>query len=363
MRDRLEKLRLLPPPLGTPWVGPPSDTMTSVIDRPEGPGVTIEVPLFWDSPNWYRQPIETADTLAAAVALQGVSVSALRSELCGPDDEPDLHSVSEERVSVLPRIVPYRSERYGLSVRDFDDATIIDLRLTMHRDETGRFAYSPEQIERWEATPEEAPLAGGGWVPAATFPPDVSSVAHLHSKIDQLRMLSPDAAVFVSIGPTRIDTELPQLVASRPDGIILRLGDDVHEDLAVAAVTLRSRCCLDNADGKDLPLWIAAKDVSPEDAAKLIALGASAVAIDGWCDRFLLELEEHQSQQPKYSSSGPSVESMIYEWAENDLQAAITRVSGLVNSMRYVDPSQRLGSYDRRWVETLGITPMLPESG
>ena len=45
----------------------------------------------------------------------------------------------------LARIVPYRPERYGLSDRDFDDARIIDVRLAMNRDESGRFAFSPEQ--------------------------------------------------------------------------------------------------------------------------------------------------------------------------------------------------------------------------
>ena len=88
----------------------------------------------------------------------------------------------------------------------------------MNRDESGRFAFSPEQLERWEATPESHPLAGGGWVPSASFPPDVPSMQQLSSKLNQLRDLSPGAAVFVSIGSYRLDQELAQVVAANPDG-------------------------------------------------------------------------------------------------------------------------------------------------
>ncbi len=157
----------------------------------------------------------------------------------------------------------------------------------MHRDDTGRFAYSASQIERWEATPSDHPVSGGGWVPSATFPPDVISLQQLGGKFEQLRMLSPSAAVFVSIGPWRLEKELPAVVACQPDGVILRLDElqsDQSDGMELAALTRHARRLVDQAGSRQIPLWIVPGPISVLDAVKLIALGASAVAIDQWCD-------------------------------------------------------------------------------
>ena len=61
-------------------------------------------------------------------------------------------------------MIPYRPERYGLSDRDFDGAAVVDVRLAMRRDSTGRFAFThAEEIGRWEAT-QAGVAAGGRWL-------------------------------------------------------------------------------------------------------------------------------------------------------------------------------------------------------
>ncbi len=249
----------------------------------------------------------------------------------------------------LPRIVPYRPERYGLSPRDFDNATIIDVRLMMTRDVSGRFAYSPEQIARWEATPDDAPLAGGGWVPAATFPPDVESLEQLGSKFDQLRRLAPGAAIFASMGPYRLEDELPGIVMAKPDGLILRLDEVFLEGLQLAALTHRARSLMDQSDAKELPLWIVPGDITPDDAAKLIALGAEGIGIDSWCDP-IIDMSLTSNDSYGYSRR-PDMEALVTE----DLPGKIERFAGLYLSLQRVPKQERLGSFSDSWANTLRV--------
>ncbi len=191
MDDRLSQLHFLPPPVSTPWTGAPTMSVGTAVKRQAASDLTLPLPLFWYDPHWSLLPTDLADDLAVAVSSHDVLVSALNSDVAaahgiaaflsdqaavpaGGSPASDREQV-DTRPTFLPRIVPYRPERYGLNPIDFDHATVIDVRLMMTRDVSGRFAYSPEQIARWEATPADAPLAGGGWVPAATFPPDVES--------------------------------------------------------------------------------------------------------------------------------------------------------------------------------------------
>ena len=191
MNDRLSNIYLLPPPIGTPWVGTPGQTTRCDLTRHglelhDRPPITIELPLFWCDPHWSALGTSQADEMAVAVARRDVLVSAMRSDLSGAGEEGGFHSVrvneSADEIQVAPsspfypRVVPYRPERYGLSPKDFDGAMMVDVRMMTPRDHSGRFAYSPEQIQRWEATPTSEPLAGGSWVPAATFLPDVDTV-------------------------------------------------------------------------------------------------------------------------------------------------------------------------------------------
>lgn len=344
--------------------------MTTQIARADGVDVTIDLPLFWYDPPWCHVASERADILATAVGLSNVLVSAMRSDLAGPDREPKFHAQERRDAEhdeaegsrvAIDRIVPYRPERYGLSVADLDSAKVIDVRLTMTRDAFGRFAFSPSQIERWEATPTSEPLAGGGWVPAATFPPDVVSIKHLSQKFDQLRRLSPQAAVLASIFPYRIEEELPDILAAQPDGLILRLDEMTLDGLQLAAVTQRARKMMNEAGASSVPLWIVPGAITPDDAVKLISLGASAIAVDDWCDPLVAEaaqLQQSTFSRLGYSAPSHGDEEYLYQLAQHQLTTRIERFKGLTQSLRRVPPTQRLGSYDTTWARTLDVKPL-----
>ncbi len=367
MQDRLSQLYFLPPPVTTPWTGVGTLSVATTVNRSEGRALTLPLPLFWYDPRWALLPTELADELAVAVSEHDVLVSALHSDVAGPDIDPALFADrspvrqdagggrDDENVAIkprptfLPRIVPYRPERYGLSPVDFDHATIVDVRLMMTRDVSGRFAYSPEQIARWEATPEDAPLAGGGWVPAATFPPDVESMEHLSSKFDQLRRLAPDAAIFASMGPYRMEDELPGIVGAGPDGLILRLDEVDLEGLQLAALTCRARSLMKQAGGKHLPLWIVPGNITPDDAAKLVALGADGIGIDSWCDS-LIEASFGETDAYGYSKR-PNMPAIVAE----SLPGMIERFTGLYLSLQRVPKKERLGSFSATWANTLKV--------
>lgn len=360
MDERLAPLCLLPPATATPWNGFDWNATTSAIARRGGEAVAIELPLFWYAPDWYRVPPELAAALAWAVGQLGVTVSALRSELAGPGTEPRLQQESLPSTDrPMVRMVPYRPERYGFGVRDFDDAGVIDVRLALARDAFGRFAFPPAQIQRWEATPAEDPLAGGGWLPSATFPPDVVSLDHLQTKLDQLRSLAPTAAVFVSIAPVRLDDELPRILAAQPDGLILRLDQFHVEGLSLASLTRRARRLLVRLGAGELPLWIVPGPLAPTDAVKLIELGASAIAIDAWCNA----VRDHalQIQPPSnfsYTVPGGSFLEKVQAFVQQQLIVPIETFRGLSLSVKQVSAGERLGSFSGNWSKTLGVRPL-----
>lgn len=358
MEERLAPLCLLPPPSGTPWSGArPQSPATDIIGS-GGVTLRLELPLFWYAPRWHRLPLEMADPLALGVTARGLAVAALRSELSSSDHEPLLcHGGGDQPPP--PRIVPYRPERYGLTVRDFDDAAIVDVRLTLIRDETGRFAYPPEQIARWESTPGDRPLAGGGWVPAATFPPDVPGLEHLGRKLDQIRGLAPSAAVFLSVIPCRIDDELPRLLAANPDGIVMRL-DPFHLDgLQLASFTRRARRLLVRHGAESLPLWIVPGPVSPCDAVKLIALGASAVAVDAWCAPLRQRAADLRPKTSFQYTLGPEViAARMEELLDAQLAEPLRQFTGWYLSLDRDAAWETLGSFSATWSKTLGVRPL-----
>jgi hypothetical protein len=307
--------------------------------------------------------------LAVAVSRLGILVSALRSDLASAhahspfhdepaDPQPETSADPSTVRPPLPRIVPYRPERYGLSDRDFEGATLIDVRLTMHRDESGRFAYSAAQIERWEATPSGHPVSGGGWVPSATFPPDVTSMEHLAIKLDQLRMLAPEAVVFVTIGAWHLTRELTAVIRSQPDGLILRLDQLDADGLDLAFLTRQARALADRAGGAHLPLWVVPGAITVDDAVKLIALGASAVAIDRWCDR-LCEAASGQSlsSSGRLGFAGPLTASVTHlsRLASEELEPQVKRYLGLLSSVQAVPRDESLTSLDPTWCQRLGL--------
>ncbi|TWU05505.1 beta/alpha barrel domain-containing protein [Stieleria varia] len=367
--DRLASLLLVPPRVTTPWSGHDCDLRPITFARIDGVEVTCPLPLFWYDPPWDSLAPQHADWLATSVAELDVIVSALSRDLSAhatpmlmtqrqesADESSPASNASrdESNAFYLPRMVPYRPERYGLLPVDYDDAKIIDVRLTLHRDISGRFAYSPEQIGRWEATPEDSPHSGGGYVPAGTFPPDVISMKHLGNKIDQLRRLSPKAAVFVSIPPFRLEEELSGVLVSKPDGVILRMDQVDMEPLQLAALTRRARKLMREADAKHLPLWIVPGEITPADAVKLIALGASGVAIDAWCDPIVDEIQESIGGSPYATFGFDDVDRIVTQ----QLPHRIENFSGLMSSLDRVPAKEQLGTFSSTWAKALAINAL-----
>lgn len=365
MNDRLGPLCFLPPPTGTPWIGPPREQDRYEIIRSTGPAVPIESPLFWNDPLWYQTDAYTADMIAAAVAYEGVLVSALKRDLESPDMTVELLEKQTENTGInacgdfLPRIVPYRPERYGFSGADFDGARIIDVRLRVCGDWSGRFAYSAGQIDRWEGDPDGDPPAGGSWAPAATFPPDVVSIEHLESKFSQLRVLSPDAAIFVSITPHRMDAEIPRMLAAKPDGIILDLSELPLSGMELGQLTRHARRVLNAADAPGFPLWIIPGEITAEDAVKLVVLGASGIAIDHWC-RDIFEAAEETVRTSPAARMGQTGQReldspLIHETVREILSLNLERFKGLLHRMRCLPAGERIGSLDREWARAFEI--------
>ena len=364
MEDRLAPLYLLHPPASTPWAGTPGQTLTSKIKRQDADPLLLQLPLFWYDPPWSEVPTELGDELALAVSNHNVLVSAMRSDLSGPESESRFHQPwkpesedetadNEQKESgdekYFPRIVPYRPERYGLSDRDFDDAMVIDVRLMMSRDKSGRFAYSPEQIARWEGIQSES-VGNASWIPAATFPPDVESFEHLASKLNQLRQLAPSAAIFTSIGPFRMEEEIAPAIAADPDGLIVRFDEVSLEPLQLAALTRRARQLVNHANQgrrRRVPLWIVPGEITPDDAIKMIALGTDAIGIDAWCNPLL---EESQQDSGHYGQR-VNIDEITYD----ALADRIERFSGLYLSLQRVPAKDRLGSFSATWARTLAV--------
>lgn len=330
--------------------------------RRDQTAVQIEVPLFWYEPPWIRLPTELAGQLASAVANLDVTVSALERDVSDDTNSGSLFlpiESDDEGVApqFLPRMTPYRAERYGFSPTDFDHTRIIDVRLSSSPDASGRLAYSPEQMERWEQTPTDAPIGGGGYVVASSFPADVVSLKQARIKLDQLRKLAPTAAVFVSIGPYSLEDEIAAALVSNPDGIIVRIDQPEIEGIQLAALVHRARELMNQRLSADTPLWIVPGEISPRDAAKLIALGASAVAIDAWCNP-LIDLLQDTIRESRYDHS---VFQQIPALAAEHLWDDIDRVIGLVSSITpQATPAQTLGTYHPRWAKACGGSLLTP---
>lgn len=374
MTDRLDKICFLPPPIDTPWTGPPPDPPGVQFKRRDGRVVQIDLPLFWFEPAWHHVATSMADKIAVAVADQGVLVSALNSDLSEPEQEsefcsPLVDESHQESSDIEPlhegsshpaRILPYRAERYGFQPKDLIGPRVIDVRLSIARDPKGHYGYSPRRIERWKATPADRPLAGGGWVPAASFLPDVPSLKHLDSKLDQLRALSPRSAVFVSFSSHRLRTELPSILETNPDGLILRLNDIPLTGMQVAEITVLARKMTDELAGNEIPLWVVPGPMSPDDAVKLLALGASAIAVDDWCTEIIESVAQAKPASQTASGyqgyqSNQSAISVLRQVIEEKLAPKVERFEGLCTSLRAIPSDQRLACLSGRWAQSLGI--------
>ncbi|KAA1257636.1 hypothetical protein LF1_01240 [Rubripirellula obstinata] len=365
MENRLGSLVFLPPATGRKW---------------QGHVQTQSPAMFYSNPPWHTLVPTAADALAAAIADEGVIVSALLSDLSSKDEPSHFHGEpnaesnaeigAETNAETRRRIVPYRAERYGISPQDFDGASVIDFRLTVPRDSDGRYAYSPSQIARWESTPPDKPLGGGSWIPAASFPPDVSSLQTLSIKIQQLKVLSPSAMVLVSLFPHRLETELPQILTQKPDGILLRLSDEELTPLRIAKYIQQARKLIDDSavqsTGKSTdqttPLWIETSGMTPTDAVKLTHFGATGVSIDPWCNdlfQYVSETLELGMYHPPKSPQMRSVaESRIPAIVQHMLSPYLDEFRGYAESLTGLPPDARIATTDPTWSKTLNV-PLL----
>ena len=387
MQDRLSPLVFLPPVAGRPWTGAVRTSHEACLrENDSASRIAVPLPLFWSNPPWHLLTANAADAVAGAVADIGVTVSALLRDLSSEDYPSAFHGSGQESSPLkLPaefsalkstnskppsevklgnrhRLAPYRPQRYGLLSADFEHVSVVDLQLTVPRDDDGRFAFSAEQIQRWEATAPDAPLAGGGWVPAASFPPDVPSLDQLTIKINQLRALSPDAAVMVSLFPHRLDVELPAVLAQNPDGIILRCVDPNLPSVALPQIARRARTWMKHHHVDKMPLWLDAPNISPSDAVKLIEFGATGISIDAWCEPMLEHLRTTMqlgvTAKTGYSQIRPVSESLIADVVRHMLQPFVDEFKGMAESIEGLPADARFAATDPEWAAPLGV-PLL----
>ncbi|MDC0278957.1 hypothetical protein OAL43_02000 [bacterium] len=374
MQERLQKIRFTTPPTQNFSTGLParSARRTASTDN-KADSNRIIAPLFVHSLPWHRIEREQANHIAVALGEIGVMVSALRSEIANSDGYSAFHDAQSEPVNQpatetnqdvsslppLPLIVPYRPERYGLSIKDFASASVIDVRLTMHRDETGRFAYSAEQLARWDLSDSGHLISGGSWVPSSIFPPDVQGSGELKSKFSQLRALAPKASIFVTLDPFHLRDDLPGVLANKPDGLIIRLDTITSEGIELATFVQKTRQMLDKYHGEEISLWIKPGDISPDDAAKLIALGASGIAIDSWLNQAWETIATASMKSGSFSSRATYANNA--GMLADAMQDSIDRVFGLLDSLEKLPEDRRLTSLDQKWCDELGLTsPSLP---
>ncbi|QDS87533.1 hypothetical protein EC9_17120 [Rosistilla ulvae] len=264
-RSLLGDLHLAPPPTG-PRSTSDREVPASEVRRAHGPAIPLRCPLFaYDLP-WALLPPTTCALLARELTESAVVTSLL-----------DL-DVDEDRPADLV-MCPYRPERYGVTIDDLSRAAFVDLRLNSEVGDGS--VYTMDQLRRWDhradSLPDSTVITGSRW------PADVASPDKLGRKIEQLRALAPQAAIFVAISPFHLQQDLPNLLAARPDGIVLRFDLDPTSPSVgnlIAAQTAACRRMIDASEAAGIALWVSAPTTSPLDLVKLLALGASAVSID-----------------------------------------------------------------------------------
>lgn len=355
--ERLANLYLLPPAGESPWRNLPHASVDSPTLRRDGETVPIPSPLFWYDPPWIELSESSASLLACCVADLGITTSALRRDFGHDGDaspffeskpqETDGESGGDE--TFYPRMTPYRAERFGLLPEDFDDTLVVDLRLAPTRDPSGRYAYSHHQMKRWERGANEESIAGGGSVACASFPADVISPKQARIKVEQLRKLAPAAAVMVSVDAFHLKSSLSSALLAKPDGIILRVDAPEWSGLQLVSIVRRARQFLKEHSTRFRPLWIVPGAVSVRDVAKLIALGADAVAIDHWCKPLVHASIEHSHRQNYEPIPIHEIQSLAF----NDLWPDVDHAFGLISSVRD-RADATLATSDREWSEATG---------
>ncbi|PHQ34670.1 hypothetical protein [Rhodopirellula bahusiensis] len=350
----LDALCLLPPQFGCGRRGVPPTPPTFQVRRDGDSTIELPTRLFLDEAPWHRWSSKIAKAFAEQLQQHGILTSYLHSELGVQDDGDDSQESEEVEAPAHPlQMLPYRSERYGLNADDFDTATAIDLRLSPLRDASGRFAYSAEQIRRWEATPEEQPLSGGGWVSAFTLPPDVLDLANLQNKIQQLRSLAPQAAVLVSITPEWLWENRETLGAIPADALLIRAGQVSVAGLPFAELLHQ---LIRQPDIPPIwlspPRWEQQRVASVDDCVKLVSLGVSAIAIDGWMDEVFAAIDEVPEPSIYSGSPASQLDHAITPILEEYLLPLVERFTALMTTITH---SPSLGSFDQATAARLDI--------
>lgn len=367
--DRFNELHFLPPGSAPPAADPESVenhwTVSQQVDdsrrlsrQGDRTPVTLPTPLFLDQAPWINMPCVWADTVATTTASMGITVSALHRDLSDVDGEADFfRPLSEEDVSTrgpdnfLPRILPYYVDRFGLIPADFVGASVIDVRLCPYQNHLRRFAYSPEQIQRWERTDADKPLAGGGYVGAATFPADIASTDQAATKFEQLRKLSPGAGVMASLLPYQLRQDIRAIVKSAPDGIILRIDQPEFSPFQVASMVSYAKRKLEQLGHPDMSLWVVPGQITPNDAAKLIGLGASAIAIDHWMKPLFEQLNRSYRGLTSDQLAEHHLPSMVHHLLSEPVEAALAGISNLgAAEIQGV----RLATFHPKWAKACG---------
>ena len=110
-----------------------------------------------------------------------------------------------------------------------------------------------------------------------------------------------------------------------------------------------------------LPIWLApprsmeSDAVSVADSIKLIALGASAIAIDTWMNEVIAEIDEIPPPSSYHSDPKASVSSAIDEILQRTLDPKLARFAGLRSSLVEDQPGELLGAFDPAVAKKLGL--------
>ncbi|MEM6777383.1 MAG: hypothetical protein AAF670_06975 [Planctomycetota bacterium] len=314
--------------------------------------------LFWSQPPWHHWPPEVTTATMRVLDGLGIWYAALRSELGTPTVAED--SSDQEPVSSMGshRILPYRNERYGLSADDFDGAKWVDLRLSPRRARSGRYAYDADLVARWEGTPDESPLSGGGWIPAKSFPPDLESMDGLSTKVQQLKSLS-GGNVVVSLDAFVPNQIVKSVLDSAADAISLHFGD---ASIPGGVMAERIMECLERCrQHSEVALWIepavddSTKTLTAHDAAKLIAMGVSGIAIDSWMVDVVDALDAIPPRSQYSHESEGHFDSIVGTILAEGFKPRCEHFIGLCDAIDLETPRSSLGSSDPKLAERLGI--------
>lgn len=297
MKERLEPLVFVPAPLEHAAVKhrPPSpiwriaEQANTPADATSESKLALPSRLFWCDPPWYRYENSLASMIAIAVANFGVTVAATKWDLSTKSEITRFHdqdSANNHGITARSRMLPYRPERFGIALEDFDNVSAIDVRLLPERDQSGVPFFDVAKVAHYGAMSSDETQTEPQALPSLTIPPDISGIDQLDGKLKQLRSLSPNAAIFVSILPHRLSTDLPVVAAQSLDGLILRCDESSISGLGLI-MSLSKAISLLSIHSPRLPVLLAPGSISVSDAIKLHRLGASAVAIDSWCDEVL----------------------------------------------------------------------------